>query len=67
MYRSSHKSRWNVLNTERTLQEAYSPDDNRFDLRPFLYPSRFPWQFRKIDEKAATMQDKSLRMKAKTE
>ncbi|KAI0734335.1 carbon-nitrogen hydrolase [Irpex lacteus] len=23
--------------------EQYSPDDNRFDLRPFLYPSRFPW------------------------
>ncbi len=30
--------------------EGYSPDDNRFDLRPFLYPSRFPFQFRKIDE-----------------
>jgi len=39
--------------------EAYSPDDNRFDLRPFLYPSRFPWQFRKIDEKAASMPDVS--------
>ncbi|EPQ56621.1 glutamine-dependent NAD synthetase with GAT domain-containing protein [Gloeophyllum trabeum ATCC 11539] len=35
--------------------EQYSPDDNRFDLRPFLYPSRFPWQFRKIDEVAATL------------
>lgn len=31
------------------LQESYSPDDNRFDLRPFLYPSRFPYQFEKID------------------
>lgn len=30
--------------------ESYSPDDNRFDLRPFLYPVRFGWQFRKIDE-----------------
>lgn len=30
--------------------ESYSPDDNRFDLRPFLYPSRFPFQFKKIDE-----------------
>ncbi|UZJ54145.1 hypothetical protein CBS101457_003465 [Exobasidium rhododendri] len=29
--------------------ESYSPDDNRFDLRPFLYPSRFPYQFDKID------------------
>lgn len=40
--------------------EAYSPDDNRFDLRPFLYPSRFPWQFRKIDAKAEAMPDRSL-------
>lgn len=30
-----------------------------FDLRPFLYPSRFPWQFKKIDEVAATLPDKS--------
>lgn len=39
--------------------ESYSPDDNRFDLRPFLYPSRFPWQFRKIDEVAAALPDRS--------
>ncbi|KDN40445.1 glutamine-dependent NAD(+) synthetase with GAT domain-containing protein [Tilletiaria anomala UBC 951] len=30
--------------------ESYSPDDNRFDLRPFLYPSRFPFQFSLIDQ-----------------
>jgi hypothetical protein len=24
-----------------------------FDLRPFLYPSRFPFQFRQIDQLAA--------------
>lgn len=35
--------------------EGYSPDDNRFDLRPFLYPSRFPFQFRKIDELVARL------------
>ena len=29
--------------------EAYSPDDNRFDLRQFLYP-RWEHQFSKIDE-----------------
>jgi NAD+ synthase (glutamine-hydrolysing) len=29
---------------------AYSPDDNRFDLRPFLYNSSWTWQFNKIDE-----------------
>ncbi|KAK9767400.1 glutamine-dependent NAD(+) synthetase [Basidiobolus ranarum] len=30
--------------------ESYSPDDNRFDLRPFLYNAKWSWQFRKIDE-----------------
>ena len=30
-----------------------------FDLRPFLYPSRFPFQFRKIDEVAAKLPDRS--------
>ncbi|KAF2749564.1 NAD+ synthetase [Sporormia fimetaria CBS 119925] len=31
--------------------EGYSPDDNRFDLRPFLYPAFFSsWSFKKIDE-----------------
>ncbi|KIY45029.1 glutamine-dependent NAD(+) synthetase with GAT domain-containing protein [Fistulina hepatica ATCC 64428] len=39
--------------------ESYNPDDNRFDLRPFLYPSRFPWQFKKIDEVAAVLPDRS--------
>jgi NAD+ synthase (glutamine-hydrolysing) len=29
--------------------EEYSPDDNRFDLRPFLYPTAFRWQFAAID------------------
>lgn len=32
--------------------EGYSPDDNRFDLRQFLYNSRWPRQFRAIDELA---------------
>ena len=30
--------------------ENYSPDDNRFDHRQFLYNGRWTWQFRKIDE-----------------
>ncbi|CCM00736.1 uncharacterized protein FIBRA_02776 [Fibroporia radiculosa] len=51
--------------------EQYSPDDNRFDLRPFLYPSRFPWQFKKIDQVAATLPDRSSKhvdnVKAKTD
>ncbi|EIW79283.1 glutamine-dependent NAD(+) synthetase with GAT domain-containing protein [Coniophora puteana RWD-64-598 SS2] len=46
--------------------ESYSPDDNRFDLRPFLYPSRFPWQFKKIDEVAAALPDRSNRGPDKT-
>jgi len=29
--------------------ESYSPDDNRFDLRQFLYNVRWTWQFQKID------------------
>lgn len=29
--------------------ESYSPDDNRFDLRPFLLPP-FTWAYRKIEE-----------------
>jgi NAD+ synthase (glutamine-hydrolysing) len=33
--------------------ESYSPDDNRFDLRQFLYNARWTWQFRRIDEMAA--------------
>ncbi|SCU84875.1 LAMI_0C09252g1_1 [Lachancea mirantina] len=30
--------------------EQYSPDDNRFDLRPFLINPRFPWAAHKIDQ-----------------
>ncbi|GJP63540.1 hypothetical protein CLOP_g20605 [Closterium sp. NIES-67] len=29
--------------------ENYSPEDNRFDLRQFLYNVRWPWQFQRID------------------
>jgi len=30
--------------------EQYSPDDNRYDLRPFLYPVPFTWPMKKIEE-----------------
>jgi NAD+ synthase (glutamine-hydrolysing) len=30
--------------------ETYSPDDNRFDHRQFLYNSAWGWQFRAIDD-----------------
>lgn len=39
--------------------ESYSPDDNRFDLRPFLYPASFPYQFKRIDEAANSLPDRS--------
>lgn len=35
--------------------ESYSPDDNRFDLRPFLYNTRWTWQFRSIDSQVTQM------------
>jgi NAD+ synthase (glutamine-hydrolysing) len=34
----------------------YSPDDNRFDLRPILYNASWSWQFRKIDEIAGNLE-----------
>ncbi|KAI9997165.1 hypothetical protein PInf_000601 [Phytophthora infestans] len=38
--------------------ENYSPDDNRFDLRPFLYNSRWTRQFSSIDTLAAKLEEK---------
>lgn len=36
--------------------ESYSPDDNRFDLRPFLIPNmRYGWAAKKIDEVVAKL------------
>ena len=29
--------------------ESYSPDDNRYDLRQFLYNTKWEWQFSAID------------------
>ncbi|RLN49993.1 hypothetical protein BBJ29_002788 [Phytophthora kernoviae] len=38
--------------------ENYSPDDNRFDLRPFLYNSLWTRQFRSIDTLATKLEEK---------
>ena len=38
--------------------ESYSPDDNRFDLRQFLYNVRWGWQFRRIDRRVEEMNSK---------
>jgi len=35
--------------------EQYSPDDNRYDLRPFLYPS-LDWAYRKIERAVAALE-----------
>jgi NAD+ synthase (glutamine-hydrolysing) len=43
--------------------ETYSPDDHRFDLRPFLYPGAFQsWSFKKIDDRVASL-EKALERK----
>ena len=37
--------------------EEYSPDDNRFDHRPFLYNTRWPLQFQRMDSMAARLEE----------
>lgn len=37
--------------------ESYSPDDNRFDLRQFLYDTRWRWQFRRIRQEAERLEE----------
>ena len=44
-----------LFSTPSYHAEAYSPDDNRFDLRPFLYPTRWIRQFRVIDQLVSSM------------
>lgn len=39
--------------------EGYSPDDNRFDLRPFLYEVTWGWAFKKIDGAAEKMEQRA--------
>lgn len=48
-YYSANRHKMTTL-TPSYHAESYSPEDNRFDLRQFLYNTRWPWQFRKIDE-----------------
>ena len=36
--------------------ESYSPDDNRFDLRQFLYNVQWTWQFRHIDARVKKLE-----------
>jgi len=39
--------------------EVYGPDDNRFDHRPFLYNSKWTWQFKEIDRKLEMLKQTS--------
>jgi len=45
--RNRHKQ---TVLTPALHTETYSPDDNRFDHRQFLFNTRWPWQFGKIDQ-----------------
>ncbi|KAK2725857.1 glutamine-dependent NAD(+) synthetase-like [Artemia franciscana] len=38
--------------------ETYSPDDNRFDHRPFLYNAKWNWQFAAIDKELLSLEQK---------
>ncbi|KAK1998608.1 carbon-nitrogen hydrolase [Colletotrichum falcatum] len=43
----------------------YSPDDNRFDLRPFLYPPFWKsWSFKKIDAELAKIEKRRAKTNA---
>lgn len=44
--RNRHKQ---TILTPALHTETYSPDDNRFDHRQFLFNTRWPWQFGQID------------------
>ncbi|KAG6791569.1 hypothetical protein POTOM_000692 [Populus tomentosa] len=48
-YYSINRHKMTVL-TPSYHAESYSPEDNRFDLRQFLYNARWPYQFHKMDE-----------------
>ncbi|XP_038621075.1 glutamine-dependent NAD(+) synthetase [Tachyglossus aculeatus] len=40
--------------------ESYSPEDNRFDLRPFLYNTAWSWQFRCIDNQVLKLESEEV-------
>jgi len=54
-YYSINRHKMTVL-TPSYHAETYSPDDNRFDHRPFLYNAAWAWQFRAIDEEVKCVQ-----------
>ncbi|MCJ1223775.1 glutamine-dependent NAD(+) synthetase [Toensbergia leucococca] len=56
-YYAINRHKMTVLTPSLHL-ESYGPDDNRFDLRPFLYP-RFSWPFKKIDAHVESLEAQS--------
>lgn len=40
--------------------ESYSPDDNRFDHRPFLYRANWVWQFKSIDDEVSVSREYNI-------
>jgi NAD+ synthase (glutamine-hydrolysing) len=58
-YYSINRHKMTVL-TPSYHAESYSPEDNRFDLRQFLYNSRWPYQFRKMDELAKKLDGETV-------
>ena len=54
-YYSTNRHKMCVI-TPSYHAEAYSPDDNRFDLRQFLYNSKWTVQFNAIDELVKEME-----------
>ncbi|KAG5014590.1 hypothetical protein JHK82_020271 [Glycine max] len=59
-YYSINRHKMTVL-TPSYHAESYSPEDNRFDLRQFLYNARWPYQFRKIDELVSELDVKDVK------
>lgn len=45
-----------TVSTPSYHAEQYSPDDNRFDLRPFLLNPAFPWARKKMEEIVVTLE-----------
>ncbi len=54
-YYASNRHKMTIL-TPAYHAEAYSPDDNRFDLRHFLYNVRWTWQFRQMERVVEEME-----------
>ena len=46
--------------TPAYFAETYSPDDNRFDHRQFLYNVDWNWQFNYIDNKVQKLATKNI-------